>query len=298
MRKLLRVIVILLTFKGYSQLNGTVINSQTKAKIPFVNISVANKNIGTNTNASGEFTLSIKDNETLIFSALGYQTKTVLVSAINNKIIALDPAVIALHEVDVMPRRETKLLQVGSFEERSIKSYFECNEFPWLSGQYFKYSNNYYDTPFLSEIKLVTKSRVKDAKFNLRLYTINEQGKPEDFLYNSNIIAVAKKGKHITTVNISNLNIKFPENGLYVAIEWFAIPSNKYSNHYKILKEKYEAINYEPLIGVIPTDNLEEKCQTYTTNLKDEGQFNAIIDFGNTIKKQYHKLAMQLILTN
>ncbi len=54
--------------------------------------------------------------------------------------------------------------------------------------------DHYDSTPFLKIISVVTLSDVKHSKFNIRLYSKNENGAPGDYMYNQNIIGIVKKG--------------------------------------------------------------------------------------------------------
>ena len=63
---------------------GQVLNASSKNPIPFVNIGILEKGIGTVSDEEGFFhlplnNLHIKPTDTLVFSSLGYETKKILV---------------------------------------------------------------------------------------------------------------------------------------------------------------------------------------------------------------------------
>lgn len=96
-----------------------------------------------------------------------------------------------------------------------------------MTARYFKYEEEYNKTPFIKKVILLTTSKVKNAKFNLRIYGVSKDGSPGNLIYNENIIGIAKKGNRKTKVDIHNLNIEFPKEGFFLAFEWLLIEENK-----------------------------------------------------------------------
>jgi len=244
MRKLLTIAILLISNLGFSQLKSVIIDSKTKEGIPYVNIWVENENIGTTSNEKGEFELNIEKPKIILFSAIGYKTKRISSDLIKNR-IELKPFVTELDEVIIKPKMLTKELTIGEFKKSKINFYFSCGTKPWIAARYFRYDKKYTETPFLNKISVLTNSRVKDSKFNIRLYTINSKGEPDNYIYDKNIIGIAKKGKKVTEIDVSKLNIKFPKNGFFIAIEWLIIENNKYKYNYTMQgsKKKYKGIS-------------------------------------------------------
>jgi hypothetical protein len=151
-----------------------IIDSETKEKIPYVNIWVVNENIGTTSNEKGEFELKIDTPKIILFSAIGFQTKKVSSDSIRN-ILELKPAINELDEIIINSKKLAKELTIGEFKKSKINSYFACGGTPWVSARYFEFKENYKRTPFIEKIKILTKSKIKDSKFNIRLYNTNEK---------------------------------------------------------------------------------------------------------------------------
>ncbi len=91
-------------------LTGRVQAQVDKAAIPFVNIGIRGKNTGTAADANGEFSLRIppnRANDTLTFSAIGYQEQSVSIIQIianqQNRFMLVEKLT-ALHEVVVLGR--------------------------------------------------------------------------------------------------------------------------------------------------------------------------------------------------
>jgi hypothetical protein len=88
-------------------LTGKIIDSQTKHPIPFVNIQLKSRSIGTATNSEGEFIFKIPvglSGDTLLLSCIGYKgAEKPVRSAGLNISITLEPATVLLAEVTVNP---------------------------------------------------------------------------------------------------------------------------------------------------------------------------------------------------
>jgi len=72
---LLLISVICFSAGGQSIISGTVTDSRTNSVLPYVNIGIRNKNIGTSSLSDGSFSIKIpasNENDTLTFSMVGY----------------------------------------------------------------------------------------------------------------------------------------------------------------------------------------------------------------------------------
>ncbi|TRX08436.1 hypothetical protein [Flavobacterium gawalongense] len=185
-----------------------------------------------------------------------------------------------------------KKQKIGSFNRTTIEYYFGAGTSPWIVARYYPFEKEYQKTPFIKILTLLTESNLKNALFNIRLYSVGEDGEPKNYIYNENIFDRAKKGNNLTKVDISKLKIRFPEEGIFVAIEWLIIDENKYEFISNDLGQNKESkrISYEPNIGTIPVD--EDKFSWIYRNGKWK---KALID---TITKKYNLMAIELTLTN
>jgi CRISPR/Cas system-associated exonuclease Cas4 (RecB family) len=297
MKKLLAIIFLLISNLCFSQLKSVIIDSETKEKIPYVNIWVENENIGTTSNEKGEFKLEIDSPKIILFSAIGFETKKISSDLIKN-ILELKPQTTELDEVIISSKKLSKEFTIGEFKKSKINSYFSCGIKPWIVARLFKYQDEFDETPFLKKITIVTKSDVKNSKFNIRLYGVNQNGEPENYIYNQNIIGIAKKGKKLTEIDVSKLNIEFPENGFFIAIEWLIIEENKHEYKYTIKgsRKKLKKISYEPSIGIVPAETNENSFRY------NQGKMIRIWKNNNETMKRYRNkynlLAIELTLTN
>lgn len=295
--KLLTLVLLLIPKVIFGQINAVVIDDSTKDIIPYVNIWIEDENTGTTSNENGAFSLDCEEQtKIVVFSAIGYETKKIK-SGLINQVVELKPKITEIPEVVIKPTKQNEELSIGRFEKSGINYYFACGTKPWITARYFEFKADYYQTPFLNKIKLLTNSDVKDSKFNIRLYSVDENGNPGSYIYDKNIIGVAPKGKKITEIDISELNIRFPEKGLFVAIEWLIIESNKFEFNYTMndSKKKFVGIRYAPSFGTIPS---ETDANSW---IFSKGKWRKIEKNDSPIKNyqdKYNLLAIELILTN
>ena len=84
------------------KVSGKVTDSQTGSAMPGVNIIVKGSTIGANTDAGGNYTITVPGgNVTLVFSFIGYVAQNVPVNGSSSISVALVPEVTALSEVVV-----------------------------------------------------------------------------------------------------------------------------------------------------------------------------------------------------
>ena len=259
LHKVLALIFLLFVLTGQAQSIKTVKNSLTNKPIPYVNIWVENEMIGTTSDENGEylFVKNIED-KVIVLSAIGYKTRKVEYKDTLNTIF-LTPDVIKLKEIVVSGDRKNVEKKIGDFKKSTGRFYFGCSGHPYMVGKYFPYNESYVKIPYLGQIDVLTMSKIRDAEFNIRLYTMTESGIPDKLIFNENILSTAKKGTNLTTVDISDKLIEVPSTGVLVAIEFLIIESNKHSYQYTMVnqKEKLEGLSYEPKIGTIPTESGE-----------------------------------------
>lgn len=109
MSKSLIIIFLLLigTVYGQGEITGKIIDSETGTAIPYVNIGIKNKTIGTISNTKGNFNLKLNSQvdpkDKVIFSHIGYieQEHTISILLNNKNTISLSPKTTALNEVVV-----------------------------------------------------------------------------------------------------------------------------------------------------------------------------------------------------
>jgi hypothetical protein len=289
----------LLALQIQAQIKGTVLNAVDKKPIPYVNIWIENDNIGTTADEGGKFVLPTpKDNQSLIFNALGYENKTILASEIDG-LVYLVPKVFELNEVLVVSPKNIKELKLGEFRSEaiigSINSGWGNN--PSVLAKYFAFDSTYQSTPYLKKIEIHTVSDLKKSKFNIRIYSRGEDGKPNEELCKENILGIASKGNSITIIDLSKFNIVFPKRGLFIATEVLAINENRFDFKFvpDITKPKINEnrFSYEPSFRAIKGEKNE------STWIYKQGKWTEFSkNFAENHRFKNGLLAMELTLTN
>ncbi len=256
-RTLCLLLLLSLCFRpARAQLKGTVKDSESGAPVSYANIQVLDKNAGTSADEQGHFTLTDTDTPAvLVVSATGYESLQAVYRS--DLIITLHKAPVQLQEVVIDNNRKGSILKIGTYKKSQVRVKFGTNHAPWILARYFPYSPAYKRTPFLKSVMIQTSSSVKDAVFNLKLYRKDENGLPGAFLCSENIIVHAKKGKQNTIADLSPYNIIFPEEGLFIGVEFLFVEQNRYVIDVfdEAEKRSYKETHYAPRIGALPVEN-------------------------------------------
>lgn len=166
MSKLICCLILFQVFNFYAisqeiQAKGIISDSITKSPIPYVNIGVINKNIGTITNLKGAFTLKVSnkyENDSITISHVNYYTLKVPIKNIENKHIFLKPKTIELAEVVISNKKKTTR-KIG------VKSYNRL-----LSMRVISKSSDIIEVG--QRINIPEKEvQVKKVNFNIRKYS-------------------------------------------------------------------------------------------------------------------------------
>ncbi|MCW4468797.1 carboxypeptidase-like regulatory domain-containing protein [Flavobacterium sp. MFBS3-15] len=260
-RQLFSFLCLLCFVMSNAQIKGTIIDSETKQPIPLVNIWVVGDDTGTTANEQGNFELKeTDDSKTLLFSAVGYGDVSIKIIDLKSTVI-MSPKAIELNEVVIRQKKEKIFRTINALEDEE-ETYFASSTTvkPRMIARLIPNRSEYDGTPFIKDVTFITVSRSPDSKFNLRLYSVAEDGSPGELLYDKNLICTVKKNKRISTIDLSSYNLKMPEKGFFVAIEWLIIDSNRFDlvslKYGKALdrKDKHYNIYYDPPFKCAYTD--------------------------------------------
>lgn len=106
MKKLLLLLMVLFFGMGNllaqtKQITGKVTSAEDGVPIPGVSVSVKGTTTGTVTNVDGNFTLTVPENEVLVFSFVGMKTKDILITESSVYNVELETELIGVDEVVV-----------------------------------------------------------------------------------------------------------------------------------------------------------------------------------------------------
>ena len=112
------ILFFFITISLSAQIRGVVKDSTSGEPIPYVNIWVENETIGTTSETNGSFSLDIKEEKLLVFSALGYEVKK---ASSKSEVILLKPKVFELNEVVIEQPKFKKEIEIGNYETSGFR---------------------------------------------------------------------------------------------------------------------------------------------------------------------------------
>ena len=250
-KRLIWIFLIVSQF-AFSQIRGVVKDSISGEPIPFVNIWVENETIGTTSETNGSFSLDIKEEKMLVFSALGYEVKK---ASSKSEVILLKSKVFELKEVVIEQPKFKKEIEVGNYET----SGFRIGLGNINSAVYFKPYDEMITHPFLKKIKFLTKSDIEKAKIRIKILSVNADNTPGESLIDDEIIVSVKKGKSKNTVDLTGYRFKIPLIGFFISFEKLLIEENKYYTEHTYKdhqgnKITQKSMSIEPELCFIPIE--------------------------------------------
>jgi len=190
------LIIISFTVKAQTKLQGQIIDSATKAAVPFATIGVKNRVIGTVADSAGRFQLqisldSVGVNNPVIVSCIGYRSAEISYQKLKDarQIIALAPTITFLNQVAVKPVKfKVKTFgRTGSSAFMSTKMISEHNhtsdELGKEIGTVIDIDKNCRLTAFNMH---VISNNYDNVKFRLNIYSV-KNGLPDTLIIKDNI---------------------------------------------------------------------------------------------------------------
>lgn len=206
-------------------LSGRVLDETTNKALPYVNIGIAGKNVGTLSSADGAFSLTISAEnlfERITFSAIGFENRTFTIDSLlqekGDLVIRLSQKSIDLGEFIV----ESK----GGFEDVTLgitslgSSAFATHDF--RRGAQITQLISYRDYPMeLIKIRLHINSRYSPLSLRMRVFDVDkETGLPGNERLHTNVIHKVKKRKPgWVEVDVSDYGL-WMEDDFFVSVEF------------------------------------------------------------------------------
>ena len=214
-------LVVLIGSAISAQVKGVVVDEFNKP-ISYVNIWVENENNSTTSEENGEFSINCLQTKTLIFSAMGYEKKTVKASEAEKVVLKVNA--FQLLEVIIAKRFETKEIEIGKVKNETYQAF---DNGPRIDAKFFPYIPKYKRTKYIKQVNFFTDSQLESASFKVHFFTVNEDGSPGDELLNRDFLVSVKKGVKKTFFDVTNFGLKMPKTGIFVGFEKLIIEKNK-----------------------------------------------------------------------
>jgi len=273
-----------------SQIKGVVVDDKNNP-ISYVNISVENQKKGATSEENGAFIIDCDKQDNLIFSALGFEKK--IIQAKDAKKVVLNESSIHLEEVIIVKKYGTKTREIGLSDSKMYQS-FENS--PRLDVKFFPFEPSYKKTRFLKTLIINAESRIENAVLKIHFYKVNETGLPGEEMLNKNYIVSIKKGTSKNIYDISDFNLKIPENGMFVGFEKLLIERNKIEKtlvDYNTNKTIIQTVFYPTIMY----DYIEREISFFYNGGKWESK-QTKNEFSSKKKEKVYEPAINLILSN
>lgn len=221
----IQLLFLLLSVAAHSQtIEGKITDLASGETLPYVNIGVIGKNVGTVSDENGAFKLTVPENynaDKIRLSMLGYEPMTAAVSEFRKTILAspeikLTPSHIQLQEVTVSKSKRKEKILGNKTDSQSMTAGFSSNKL----GNEIGIVINIKKSPTLIKdfTASVASEQTAPIKLRLNFYSL-KNGLPDQLLQNQNIIVTAPIVNGKLTIDLSSYNIVV-EDDFFVGLEW------------------------------------------------------------------------------
>lgn len=250
---------------------GHVLDSKTKNPIPYVNLSFLNTLKGTSTDEKGHFFLDLPTpylNKQLHISSLGYKDTIVVANEIfKAKRFEMVEESFELDEVVVSESFGNSAV-LNPIRSNSLTSGFSSSSTPWVLALYFP--NIEAQEKYIDKVTVFFQKNNKfkrpTAKFRLRIYDVDSDTKrPNTDILRKSIVLESNIEEDFVSIDLDAFNLKIPENGIFIGVEWLFVPFNWYRNtiEHPITKKKMVEDRFAPTFGAVYNKNQNFKAMVY-----------------------------------
>lgn len=225
MKKLLTAILFLLSINTLlaQTLSGLVKDAKTKEAVPFVNVGIIGKSVGTVTNDGGAFKISLANHgtDTLKFSMIGYKPQSFLVADLakspENLVINLIPDVRNLKEVKVSNRKWKTAVLGNTTKSQGTNAGFSSNALGHEIGAIIKIKKS---PTWLKRFNAsIVENVLSDSvKLRLNIYSVKD-GLPYQNILQQNIFVTVHKGDKEVNINLEPYNVMVDDK-FFISLEW------------------------------------------------------------------------------
>ena len=177
-------------------LKGTITDAATGEPLPYVNIGVLNKNIGTVSTEEGEFAFAVPAghlSDTVRISMIGYGTRDVVVSKLRDELLA-SPVIkmkeeqVELPQVVVSNKKAKQKLLGNKTESQSTTVGFKDNRLGYEIGMIMRIKGK--SARLKTFTASVASTNNPNVKLRLNFYSV-DKGKPGKLIIDENIFVKA-----------------------------------------------------------------------------------------------------------
>lgn len=220
---------------GQITIKGILVNEEDNAPVAYANIGILDTRTGTISNEDGTFGLTIPENlvnDTLLFSALGFERKSIYIPTLTNR-----------GQLTIRMREQTTMLKnvvVKSKRRKPVRT-FEMGNALFNSGSLYVDSaasgsamallienkqptfNAGLTVPFfIRRAKLrISYNTFDNFKVRLRFLSVDERtGLPDKDLFHESIVVSSGIRKGWVNFDLSSYNIRIDQPSFFLVFEW------------------------------------------------------------------------------
>lgn len=220
--------VFLLSFTALNAqhiVQGRIIDAFTKEPLPFVNIGVLKKELGTVSNEEGFFFLEVPDlfaKETLRFSMIGFDERDFQVADLEAILLSNNTLVLAeqttfLEEVVLTAEKKWDTRVSGnSTTSKLLITGFTSNQLGNEIALFVKVKK----TPaYIEGIQFsVVENIYPEVRFRVNVYSIDHRF-PDDNILKENIFVTLKQSEGLISVDLKDYDI-LVDDDVFISLEW------------------------------------------------------------------------------
>ncbi len=269
MKKIFLLFILYSTFSK-SQNIYSIKSLDDNLPIKYANI-YANNKIITSSDSLGNFIIN-KNLLNSIFKITAIGFKTIDSISIKETTILMEVEPIVINEIIVTNKKKLQKYKLGKAKSGTIG--IVCNLDDNTISQVSKlFEKKTESTTFLDKVRFKALCNDKNRVLSIVIYSVGLNGEPDKILNSEDIICNLKKGHNTYEVNLSQLNINFPENGVFIALNYILIEQNKYYKNREINWYYYEpSIDAESIKNYTDTwfniNGTWKKSETYSISME------------------------------
>lgn len=249
MRKEITVLFCLMCTLFQAQTTVCLKDKETKMPIAYANIWKAEALVKT-ADSTGVFSVDANDRTSFFkITCVGYHDTITQISPE----ILLRPNKIALAEVRLVKRQFEKTTKLGKAKRGDNHYGVQWDTKMAMTAKYFP--NNGIKGKYLSKAKFFATATAKNRLISVLVYSVGDDGKPNEILNTETLIYKLKKGTHAVEADLDDLNIEFPPNGIFIIIQHPLLEQNK---SYSKENRHPNGFFYEPLISINHVDEYKD----------------------------------------
>lgn len=208
------------------QYTGVVYNSYTGAELPYVNIGIVGKGVGTVSLGNGSFKIpldEVYDNDTLRFSMIGFQTVDYLIADFKKEFgladikIYLVESVTELQTVEIKPLLLVSIIKGNTFNNKGFAAGWKSDDLGGELGTIMNVKSG--KTYYLKNVQVnIAWCKYDSILFRMNIYNYSG-GKPDSLLHSLPIYLKIRKEQRYLYLDLQEYNISVTGDFL-VALEW------------------------------------------------------------------------------